>query len=92
MPNFFRHSAHLTAVNRATAHPHEDRDGTVLNLGASVVRGKSSYDIIKFPQPKKDEEGKRVMSPHQQASILGRVPATDNSKPGYFHSFGMTDK
>ena len=89
--SIFSHSAHLTAVNRATAHPHEERDGTVLNLGSSVIKGKSFYNIIKFPTPKTDADGNRV-SPHQQASILGSVAATNNMKPGYFHSFGMTER
>ena len=40
----------IVAVNSATAHPHEDPDGTIHNLGM-VHKGKPAYAIIKMTPP-----------------------------------------
>ena len=40
----------IVAVNSATAHPHEDADGTIHNLGM-VFKGKPAYAIIKMTPP-----------------------------------------
>ena len=40
----------IVAVNSATAHPHEDPDGTIHNLGM-VFKGKPAYAIIKMTPP-----------------------------------------
>lgn len=38
------------AVNLATAHPHYDTAGNVLNMGTSIVdKGKTKYVLFKIP-------------------------------------------
>lgn len=38
------------AINLATAHPHYDSAGNVLNMGTSIVdKGKTKYVIFKIP-------------------------------------------
>lgn len=38
------------AVNLATAHPHYDAAGNVLNMGTSIMdKGKTKYVIFKIP-------------------------------------------
>ena len=85
------HSDYIGSVFLATAHPHEEKDGTVLNLGSSVERGLMYYNVIQIPKPKTLPDGTYV-SAHQQAKVIAKVQAHSSVRPGYFHSFGMTER
>jgi len=68
------------AVSRATAHPHVDPDGTVYNLGSTVKGGPPAYAILALPEGRIDK-----------ATIVAKVPCRWKLKPGYLHSFGITE-
>ena len=40
------------SMHRHTAHPHIDRDGSIVNLGM-LYAGQSSYGLFRIPAPKK---------------------------------------
>ena len=39
-------------MHRHTAHPHMEKDGSIINLG-TVYSGQSAYGLIRIPPPKK---------------------------------------
>lgn len=71
-------------LNGATAHPHQTRDGAVINVSATYGRY-STYKIIHIP-PSSGEAGETALEGGQ---VLCTIPPT--SGIGYFHSFCLTD-
>ncbi|KAK1330418.1 hypothetical protein QTO34_010607 [Cnephaeus nilssonii] len=78
------------AINLATAHPHYDSAGNVLNIGTSIVdKGKTKYVIFKIPATAPDRtKGK---SPLQHTEVLCSIPSRSLLSPSYYHSFGVTE-
>ncbi|XP_069750908.1 carotenoid-cleaving dioxygenase, mitochondrial-like isoform X4 [Narcine bancroftii] len=72
------------AVNGATAHPHYDPDGTTYNMGNSFGKTGTMYNIIAVPPQMSDDEETL------QGRIVCNFKPEDNTKPSYYHSFGMT--
>ncbi|XP_059084568.1 carotenoid isomerooxygenase-like [Tigriopus californicus] len=77
-------------VQRATAHPHSDPDGTLYNFGCGMRWGQIYHSVIKFPPPTTDSHGTRLSS-HDQAVRVADVPARSNWSIPYFHSFGISE-
>ncbi|XP_070552531.1 carotenoid-cleaving dioxygenase, mitochondrial-like [Ptychodera flava] len=73
------------AVHGATAHPHEDKDGTVYNMGSRYGLN-AVYNIITIPPPDKGVHD----DPYQKAFVSTTIQRSDGST-SYYHSFGMTD-
>ncbi|GFT23798.1 hypothetical protein NPIL_250051, partial [Nephila pilipes] len=40
----------VVSVNAATSHPHKTSNGTIYNLGSSVITG-LKYHVMKIPPP-----------------------------------------
>lgn len=80
----------LVVVQRATAHPHSDPDGTLYNFGCGMRYGQIYHSVIKFPPPTIDSHG-TYKSSHDQAIRVADVPARSNWSIPYFHSFGMSE-
>lgn len=78
------------AINLATAHPHYDSAGNVLNMGTSIVdRGKTKYVIFKIPAAVPDRtKGK---SPLKHTEVLCSIHSRSLLNPSYYHSFGITE-
>ncbi|XP_036893801.1 beta,beta-carotene 15,15'-dioxygenase isoform X2 [Sturnira hondurensis] len=78
------------AINLATAHPHYDSAGNVLNMGTSIVdKGKTKYVIFKIPATVPDRtEGKSSL---KHTEVLCSIHARSFLSPSYFHSFGITE-
>ncbi|XP_054566274.1 beta,beta-carotene 15,15'-dioxygenase [Eptesicus fuscus] len=78
------------AINLATAHPHYDSAGNVLNIGTSIVdKGKTKYVIFKIPATAPGRtKGK---SPLQHTEVLCSIPSRSLLSPSYYHSFGVTE-
>ncbi|XP_071762126.1 carotenoid-cleaving dioxygenase, mitochondrial-like [Centroberyx gerrardi] len=74
------------AVNGATAHPHNDPDGTTYNMGNSYTAKGAFYNIIRVPPTKKTPEDTL-----EGATVLCSIPSVDKSKPCYYHSFAMSE-
>ncbi|XP_053307678.1 carotenoid-cleaving dioxygenase, mitochondrial-like [Spea bombifrons] len=74
------------AVNSATAHPHYEQDGTAYNMGNSYGKMGTCYNIIKVPAQESEADDTL-----HGASVVCSIPAKDNMKPSYYHSFGMTE-
>uniref|UniRef100_G1PR13 Beta-carotene oxygenase 1 n=1 Tax=Myotis lucifugus TaxID=59463 RepID=G1PR13_MYOLU len=78
------------AINLATAHPHYDSAGNVLNIGTSIVdKGKTKYVIFKIPAAAPANRTKRK-SPLQHTEVLCSIPSRTLLSPSYYHSFGVT--
>ncbi|XP_046891256.1 beta-carotene oxygenase 2b isoform X1 [Hypomesus transpacificus] len=74
------------AVNGATAHPHNDPDGTTYNMGNSYTSKGATYNIIRVPPTKKSPE-----ETLEGATVLCSIPSVDKTKPSYYHSFAMSE-
>ncbi|XP_028400215.1 beta,beta-carotene 15,15'-dioxygenase-like [Dendronephthya gigantea] len=72
----------------ATAHPQEDADGSVYNLGLGYDKEKGLVYVITV-LPANTEDTKSEQSP-SEGRIVTRIPAS--LKYSYSHSFGMTQK
>ncbi|CAL4110124.1 unnamed protein product [Meganyctiphanes norvegica] len=70
----------FVAIQRATAHPHVDHDGTVYNLGSAVSTSGPMYTIVKLPNGK-----------IQNATVVSAITARWRFNPGYQHSFAITE-
>ncbi|XP_019391479.1 PREDICTED: beta,beta-carotene 15,15'-dioxygenase [Crocodylus porosus] len=78
------------AVNLATAHPHYDSAGNVLNMGTSIVgKGKTKYVVFKIPSSVPEEEKKKSCLKHLE--VMCSVPSRSLLHPTYYHSFGVTE-
>ncbi|CAL8336091.1 unnamed protein product [Boreogadus saida] len=73
------------AVNGATAHPHNDPDGTTYNMGNSYTPKGAFYNIIRVPPTKSSPE-----ETLEGATVVCSIPSTDKTKPSYYHSFAMS--
>ncbi|CAL8359875.1 unnamed protein product [Merluccius merluccius] len=73
------------AVNGATAHPHNEPDGTTYNMGNSYTSKGAFYNIIRVPPTKSTPE-----ETLEGATIVCSIPSTDKTKPSYYHSFAMS--
>ncbi|XP_011354981.1 beta,beta-carotene 15,15'-dioxygenase [Pteropus vampyrus] len=79
------------AVNLATAHPHYDAAGNVLNIGTAIVdKGKTKYVLFKIPAtvPEDRMKGK---SPLKRTEVLCSIASRSLLSPSYYHSFGITE-
>ncbi|XP_006754522.1 PREDICTED: beta,beta-carotene 15,15'-dioxygenase isoform X2 [Myotis davidii] len=77
-------------INLATAHPHYDSAGNVLNIGTSIVdKGKTKYVIFKIPAAAPDRTKRK--SPLQHTEVLCSIPSRSLLSPSYYHSFGVTE-
>ncbi|KAM5262601.1 beta,beta-carotene 15,15'-dioxygenase [Ctenodactylus gundi] len=79
------------AVNLATAHPHYDGAGNVLNMGTSVVdKGRTKYVLFRIPAagPEAKKEGR---SPMKHTEVFCSIPSRSLLSPSYYHSFGITE-
>ncbi|XP_006152649.1 beta,beta-carotene 15,15'-dioxygenase [Tupaia chinensis] len=79
------------AINLATAHPHYDAAGNILNMGTSIVdKGKTKYVMFKIPAmgPEAKKKGK---SPLKHTEVFCSIPAHSLLSPSYYHSFGITE-
>ncbi|XP_075994329.1 carotenoid-cleaving dioxygenase, mitochondrial-like [Genypterus blacodes] len=74
------------AVNGATAHPHNDPDGTTYNMGNSYTLKGAFYNIIRVPPTKTTEQ-----ETLEGAKVLCSIPSLDKTKPSYYHSFAMSE-
>ncbi|XP_012690255.2 beta,beta-carotene 9',10'-oxygenase [Clupea harengus] len=73
------------AVNGATAHPHNDPDGTTYNMGNSYGAKGVFYNIICVP-PKQETDDDSL----QGSKVLCSIAPADKGRPSYYHSFGMS--
>ncbi|XP_069470374.1 carotenoid-cleaving dioxygenase, mitochondrial-like [Ambystoma mexicanum] len=76
----------FVAVNGATAHPHYDPDGTAYNMGNSYGKHGSSYNIIRIPPQRSDDD-----ETLEGAQIVCSIDPVDKRKPSYYHSFAMSE-
>ncbi|CAK6436820.1 unnamed protein product [Pipistrellus nathusii] len=77
-------------IHLATAHPHYDSAGNVLNIGISIVdKGKTKYVIFKIPA-KVPDRTKRT-NPLQHTEVICSIPSRSLFSPSYCHSFGVTE-
>jgi len=76
----------IMSLHLNTAHPLQEADGTVYNLGSKFGRHKSSYVVFKVPPPTDGDS-----DPYNKAEILCKIPAADPLKPSYYHSFAMSE-
>ncbi|KAJ8397211.1 hypothetical protein AAFF_G00440450 [Aldrovandia affinis] len=74
------------AVNGATAHPHNDPDGTTYNMGNSYTAKGAFYNIICVPPEKASTEDTL-----QGAKVICSIPPVEKGKPSYYHSFAMSE-
>lgn len=72
----------------ATAHPHEDDDGSVYNLGLGYDKEKGLVHLITL-LPASNGDTKSEQS-QNEGKIIAKIPAT--YQYSYSHSFGMTKK
>ncbi|XP_050412305.1 beta,beta-carotene 15,15'-dioxygenase [Patella vulgata] len=72
------------AVHAATAHPHQDKDGSIYNLGTNL-KSKMAYNIIKIPA--KADGGLDM----ENSKIVASAPSRWKWKISYNHSFGMSE-
>nr|XP_056718813.1 beta,beta-carotene 15,15'-dioxygenase [Euleptes europaea] len=82
------------AINLATAHPHYDSAGNVLNMGTSIVnKGKTKYVLFKIPPsaPDFESETKKKKSFLKNLEVMCSIPSRSLLQPSYFHSFGISE-
>ncbi|MBZ3872905.1 Beta,beta-carotene 15,15'-monooxygenase [Sciurus carolinensis] len=74
------------AINLATAHPHYDGAGNVLNMGTSIVdKGKTKYVIFKIPAT----VPVGILQPGLIVTVYVKVSPFPSVV--YYHSFGITE-
>lgn len=73
----------------ATAHPHEDQDGSVYNLGFGYDNKIGLAHVITQIPPKTENDGEGE-NPLNGAKVIATLPASRHQ--AYSHSFGMTAK
>ncbi|CAO2609796.1 Beta,beta-carotene 15,15'-dioxygenase [Lemmus lemmus] len=79
------------AVNLATAHPHYDAAGNVLNMGTSIVdNGRTKYVMFKIPATAPGTR-KKGQSPLKHMEVFCSIPSRSLLSPSYYHSFGVTE-
>ncbi|XP_042293434.1 beta,beta-carotene 15,15'-dioxygenase isoform X2 [Sceloporus undulatus] len=84
--------AKYVAVNLATAHPHYDSAGNVLNMGTSIVdKGKTKYVIFKIPASVPVCEKKKKKSCLKHLEVMCTIPSRSLLHPSYYHSFGLSE-
>jgi len=79
LPEKLKYSRYVS-VQRVTAHPHVDPNGTVYNLGFDSSKGPMKYCIVGL------KDGK-IENSNLEASVASRWKLN----PGYMHSFGITE-
>jgi carotenoid cleavage dioxygenase-like enzyme len=78
--DYERFSLHL-----ATAHPHQDRDGTVYNQG-TCFGAKAHHALFKIPPPDKGHP-----DPLQKLSLVAQIIPRWRLNMTYTHSFAMSE-
>nr|XP_048293311.1 beta,beta-carotene 15,15'-dioxygenase isoform X1 [Myodes glareolus] len=79
------------AVNLATAHPHYDAAGNVLNMGTSIVdNGRTKYVMFKIPATAPGTK-KKEKNPLKHTEVFCSIPSRSLLSPSYYHSFGVTE-
>uniref|UniRef100_A0ACB8E9B5 Beta,beta-carotene 15,15'-monooxygenase n=1 Tax=Sphaerodactylus townsendi TaxID=933632 RepID=A0ACB8E9B5_9SAUR len=82
------------AINLATAHPHYDSAGNVLNMGTSIVdKGTTKYILFKITPsaPDLERETKKKKSSLKNLEVVCSIPSRSALQPSYFHSFGISE-
>ncbi|GFV47804.1 beta,beta-carotene 15,15'-dioxygenase [Trichonephila clavipes] len=75
----------VVSVNAATSHPHIGEDGTLYNIGSSVMTG-MKYHIFKTPP--KGDEGQSAL---ESTTILSTISSSYTTCLSYYHSFGLSE-
>ncbi|GFY52186.1 beta,beta-carotene 15,15'-dioxygenase [Trichonephila inaurata madagascariensis] len=75
----------VASVNAATSHPHIGEDGTIYNIGSSVMTG-MKYHVFKTP-PK----GNKGQSALQSTTMLSTISSSYTTCLSYYHSFGLSE-
>ncbi|GFQ66657.1 beta,beta-carotene 9',10'-oxygenase [Trichonephila clavata] len=77
--------SNVVSVNAATSHPHIAQDGTIYNIGSSVMTG-MKYNIFKTPP--KSADG---LSALQRTTMLSTISSSYTTCLSYYHSFGLSE-
>ncbi|KAJ3580598.1 hypothetical protein NHX12_034348 [Muraenolepis orangiensis] len=77
------------ALNLATAHPHYDEEGNTYNMGTAVLGWSKPHYVI-FKVPANTSGAEPALQRLQKVCSL--APCGSSLSPGYFHSFGMTQR
>lgn len=76
-------------VNLATAHPHYDEAGNVINIGTSIMNmGRTKYVIFKIPAT---APAGKLKNPWKHVEVLCSITSRSLLSPSYYHSFGVTE-
>uniref|UniRef100_A0A8D0BZ10 Beta-carotene oxygenase 1 n=1 Tax=Salvator merianae TaxID=96440 RepID=A0A8D0BZ10_SALMN len=79
-------------INLATAHPHYDSAGNILNMGTSIVdKGKTKYIIFKIPPSAPAGEKKKKKACLKYLEVMCSIPSRSLLHPSYYHSFGVSE-
>ncbi|KAG8172711.1 hypothetical protein JTE90_028669 [Oedothorax gibbosus] len=76
----------ILPVNAAIAHPHEDADGTVYNMGSTYGMN-CSYKILQFPS----KAANKTSNALEGGRIICTIPSSKLMNGSYYHSFAMTE-
>ncbi|CAL8288454.1 unnamed protein product [Lota lota] len=79
------------ALNLATAHPHYDDEGNTYNMGTAIM-GWTTRRYVIFKVPAQSTEAERRRPPLEKLQKICSIPCRSSLSPGYFHSFGMTQR
>ncbi|BFZ23744.1 hypothetical protein BsWGS_26783 [Bradybaena similaris] len=71
------------AVHMGTAHPHQDKDGSMYYF-ATCVNFKQAYNFVRIPQNSQSQ------SLFAEAQLIGSIQSRWKMNISYTHSFGMT--
>ena len=69
------------AVNTATAHPHIEQDGTIINMGSGMMPSPKYHVIKMLPED----------NPFHSAKIVASITPSCPLNPAYYHSFCLTE-
>ncbi|GFT31529.1 beta,beta-carotene 15,15'-dioxygenase [Nephila pilipes] len=76
----------VVSVDAATSHPHQISNGTIYNLGSSVITG-LKYHVMKI-SPSTGAEGPKTF---ERVTIHSTISSSYKTSLGYYHSFGLSE-
>ncbi|KAG8184810.1 hypothetical protein JTE90_001507 [Oedothorax gibbosus] len=76
----------ILPVNAAIAHPHEDADGTVYNMGSTYGMN-CSYKILQFLS----KAANKTSNALEGGRVICTIPSSKLMNGSYYHSFAMTE-
>ncbi|GFT31527.1 beta,beta-carotene 9',10'-oxygenase, partial [Nephila pilipes] len=76
----------VVSVDAATSHPHQTSNGTIYNLGSSVITG-LKYHVMKI-SPSTSAEGPKTF---ERVTIHSTISSSYKTSLGYYHSFGLSE-